>query len=144
MRTIQFKVYEIDEHPAKENIFNWIRGTWFDLNEFDVYDLILSLEGLKNEVGGDLHFSISCPRSYDSFIRLSEYDEEALRDLNAEECPLTGCFWDIEVIEALKEGSFENVWQILDETYEYRYSDEGLAELCRSNEYEFYEDGSIC
>ena len=32
MRTIELKVYTINEHPNKDKCFDWIRNNWYDLN----------------------------------------------------------------------------------------------------------------
>ena len=38
MRTIETKVYTIDEHPSKDKCFVWIRDNWHDLNQHSFAD----------------------------------------------------------------------------------------------------------
>ena len=49
----------------------------------------------------------------------------------------------IKVNEGLKNDNPEQVLYSLHADTEYLYSDEGLYELCESNEYEFTEEGEL-
>lgn len=141
MKTIEFKVYHIDEHPNKNACFEWIRNNWHDLNQHSVQELIDSVKALSNAIGGTYDYSISSVPDRGEHLSFKDYDKEILSDLNADDCPLTGVCWDIDLIEGLKEGSPEKALKALHEDTEYLYSDEGLTELCEGNDYEFFEDG---
>lgn len=143
MRTIEVKVYTIDEHPDRESVYDWIRANWHDLNSHSVDNLVASLEVLQKKIGGTLDYAISAVPDRGEFIRLSGYNPDALSRLNSEDCPLTGCFWDYHVIEGLRGFNPERVLEVLHEDTEYTYSDEGLYHLCLANDYEFKESGEI-
>lgn len=143
MRTIETKVYTIEEHPNTEKCFEWIRDNWHDLNNHSVDEFIESLKSLQKEIGGTLDFAVSAVPDRGEFISLKDYDKKALKELDAVECPLTGVFWDAEIIEALHDGYIEEALNILHKDTEYIYSDEGLREFCKANEYEFLENGKI-
>jgi hypothetical protein len=50
---------------------------------------------------------------------------------------------DRDVVEGLKTGEPTLVLENLHADTEYHYSDQGLLELCESNEYEFHENGEV-
>jgi len=54
MRTIETKIYTIDEHPNQEKCFEWIRDNWHDLNDHSVHEVVDSLKALQKVIGGDL------------------------------------------------------------------------------------------
>ena len=143
MREIITKVYKIDEHPDQQKCFEWIRNNWHDLNRHGVDDLIESLKALEKEIGGVLSYSICPVPDRGEHISFKNYNKSALKSLAAEDCPLTGCCWDIEVIEALRSGNISKVLDVLHDETEYIYSDEGLREMCEANDYEFTEDGEV-
>ena len=142
MRTIETKVYTIEEHPNKDLCFEYIRNNWYDLNHMDVEETINSLEALKDIIGGRLDYSISSVPDRSEHITFKDYDKEALFSLNEDESSLTGTVFDYDVIKGLKEGNIERVLDIIHNQTEYIYSDEGLMELCEINEYEFTEEGN--
>lgn len=144
MRTISQTVYQIGEHPNKAACFDWIRNNWHDLSDHSLQDLVESLKALQKEVGGKIDWSISTVPDRGEFIRLTDYDRNALRLLKSGECPLTGCFWDIEVIKCARSGKWQRVLDLLHYETEYQYSDEVLLDTCEANEYEFFESGKIC
>jgi hypothetical protein len=141
MRIIETKVYTIEEHPNKEKCFDWIRNNWYDLNQHAVDDVINSLKSLKEKIGGELNYAISSVPDRDEHITFKDYDHEKLCRLSAEDCPLTGLYWDIDLIVGIREGKIDKVLNSLHSATEYQYSDEGLFELCVANEYEFKENG---
>ena len=143
MKTIEIKLYRIDEHPNKEKCFDWIRNNWHDLNSHGVEEVIESLTALNNTIGGELDYSISAVPDRGEFIRLVNYDEDLLNGLDASECPLTGVWSDCSVIDGLQNGNIEQVLKSLHDDTEYIYSDDGLYELCEANEYDFTEDGEV-
>ena len=143
MRVIETNVFTISEHPNKENCYEWIRNNWHDLNQHSVDEVISSIKALSDKVGGTFDYSISSVPDRGEHITFKGYDKEALYLLNADDYPLTGGCWDMDLIEGLKNDNPEQVLYSLHADTEYLYSDEGLYELCWSNEYEFTEEGNI-
>lgn len=143
MRTIETRIYKINEHPNKEKCFEWIRNNWHDLNEHSVHEIIESIKSLSEKIGGTFNYSISQVPDRGEHITFKDYDHEELSKLNACDCPLTGVCWDIDLIDGLKEGNTSKVLDSLHLDTEYTYSDEGLQDFCEANEYEFTEDGEI-
>lgn len=143
MRIVETKVYTIDEHPNKELCFNWIRENWHDLNQHSVDELIKSLKALSDKIGGSFDYAISQVPDKGEFIGFYNYSQEDLCRLSADDCPLTGVCWDIDLIVGLREGNLDKVLDILHSSTEYVYSDKGLEEMCEANEYEFDEDGIV-
>jgi hypothetical protein len=141
MRIIETRVYTITEHPAPEKCFEWIRNNWHDLNAHTLNDVVDSLKALQERIGGELDYSISQWPDRGEFIRLTDYDQEALDALDAEACPLTGIAFDFNIITGLRNGDIEKVLKAVHADTEWVYSNEGLRDLCESNEYEFDESG---
>lgn len=143
-RTVSFKVYTIDEHPNKEDCFDYIRNNWHDLANYYIEEMTQSLEKLRDYVGGKLEYSISAIPDRGEYVRLTGYDAEKLRELEGmkDEFPLTGTCYDFNVIEGLANNSLDiEVLNTIHKETDYIYSDEGLHEMCEANEYEFYESG---
>ena len=145
MRNITKTVYKIDEHPEPSKCFDWIRENVHDLNEHGVDDLVYSLKALEFYVFGTLDYSVGQFPDRGEFIRITGYSVDRLADLVEikDDLPLTGVFWDSEVIAALAAFDFVDVLYSLHSETEYIYSDEGLLGLCEANEWEFYLDGSM-
>ena len=143
MRIIETKVYTIEEHPNKEKCFNWIRNSRYDLNQHSVDEIISSIKTLSNKIGGTFEYSISQLPNRGEHITFEDYDHEELCKLIAEDCPLTGICWDVDLIIGLRNGNPNKVLDSLHTDTEYQYSDEGLLELCISNQYEFDENGNF-
>ena len=143
MRTIETKLYTIDEHPNKDKCFEWIRDNWHDLNEHSVDDVVCSIKKLSEMIGGTYDFSIGQFSDRGEHLSFLDYDEEALKNLNADDLPLTGVCYDADLIEGLQNDDVYKVLRALHSDSEYLYSDEGLEELCEANGYEFDEDGII-
>lgn len=142
MRIIETKVYTIDEHPNKDLCFDYIRANWHNLNEHSVNEIIDSLKALQKVIGGYLDYSICQSSARGEFIRFKNYDEDALKELNADEYGLTGVCWDYDIIKSMqKYGDVDMVLQALHEDTDYIYSDAGLTELCVDNKYEFNDKG---
>tara|TARA_R100000951_G_scaffold71034_2_gene59919 strand:+ start:3067 stop:3504 length:438 start_codon:yes stop_codon:yes gene_type:complete len=144
MRTIELKVYTINEHLDKDKCFDWIRNNWYDLNEHSAQEVVDSLKALHSAIGGDLDYSISSSPCRGEYITFEDYDEDLLNELDANELPLTGVCWDADLIESMqKDGDAYGVLRALHQDTEYLYSDEGLQELCETNQYEFTEEGEV-
>ena len=142
MRIIETKIYTIEEHPDKEKCFDWIRNNWYDLNEHSVDEIIEGIKSLSNKIGGSFDYAISQNPDRNEHITFYGYDHEELCKLNAEERPLTGRFWDIDIITGLIEGNPNKVLSSLHSDTEYQYSNKGLLELCEANQYEFDRYGN--
>lgn len=143
MRTIKTNLYTINDHPNKELCFEWIRENWNDLNQHSVDELIESIKALSNEIGGTFDYSISQVPDRGEYITFKDYNKEALLLLNADDLPLTGVCWDVDLIEGMQEGNPNKALEMLHDDTEYQYSNEGLLDMCNANEYEFNEDGTI-
>jgi len=143
MRIIETKVYHINEHPNKEKCFEWIRDNWHDLNQHSVDEIIKGIKALSDKIGGSFDYSISQYPDKGDHITFKDYDHEVLCRISAEDCPLTGYCWDIDLIQGLRTNNTSMVLDSLHSDTEYIYSDEGLYEMIESNEYEFDEEGSL-
>ena len=141
MRTETINIYKIDEHPDREKCFGWIRNNEHFIGDFEIEDLVCTLNKLSEVIGGTVDWSISHYPDRGEHITFKDYDEELLAELDADKCPLTGCFWDIEVIEALRDDDMGRVLDTLHEAIEYLYSEAWLTDMCEVNNYEFYEGG---
>lgn len=142
MRIIEKKVYTINEHPNKEKCYEWIRENWHRLNQHSVEEVIDSIKSLSAKIGGTFDYSISQVPDRGERITFKDYDHEELCRLSADDCPLTGVCWDVDLIIGLRNGNPNEVLDSLHSDTEYVYSDDGLFELCEANQYEFDEDGN--
>jgi len=143
MRQITTTVYTIDEHPDKAKCFEWIRDNMFHLGEYQVDELRLTLDKLSEHIGGTVDYCLSQYPDRDEHITFKDDDGYLLEELNADEYPLTGCFWDVEVINALKKGNLRAVIDTLHDCVEHIYSDESLEEIAEANGWEFYGTGEL-
>lgn len=146
MRQETVNIYTISDHPEPEKCLEWIRDNWHDIGQHYVEEMACSLIALKNEINGNLDYALSIVPDRGEYVRLTSYDENALKSLYAkkDDCPLTGVCYDIYVIEGLYNGDLENVvLSILHAEGEHIYSDEGLREMCEANEYEFLANGEF-
>jgi len=134
-------VFQIGEHPNREKCYDWIRSNLHDLNQDSVEELIRSIKALSNVIGGTFDYSISQVPSRGEHITFKGYDRAILDNLDAESDPLTGEFWDCNLIKGLREFNLKGVLDKLHDETEYAYSDEGLLELCREEKYEFDLNG---
>lgn len=140
-----FKFSELDD-VAKGKAIDYIRNNWHDLANHYVDDMIESLKALQKEIGGDLDYSLSCVPDRGEFVTLKDYNPDKLAKLvlKKDDCPLTGMYYDIDVIEGLANNEFEHVvLKTLHADGEYMYSDEGLKEIIEANEYEFTGEGKF-
>lgn len=148
MRTETINIYNIEEHPNPKACYDWIRANWHDLAQHYVEDMIASLKALKEEIGGELDYSLSVVPDRGEFVTLYNYDMDKLKNLYRvkDTCPLTGMCYDITIIEALCISSAVLALQVTDTLHkegEYAFSDEGLKDTCIANDYEFLENGTF-
>lgn len=143
MRIIETKVYQINEHPNQEKCFEWIRNNWHDLNEHSTTKIVESIKVLSEKIGGTFDYSFGQNPNRGEFIKFEDFDQEILCRLSSDDLPLTGVCWDADLIVGVRTGNHSKVLEALHSDTEYNYSDEGLKELCESNEYEFDESGKF-
>ena len=141
MKKITTVVYEIHEHPSPSKVYDWIRSNWHDLNQHSVDEIVESIKALSDKIGGTFDYSISQVPDRSEHITFKDYSHEDLCRLSADDCPLTGVCWDVDLIVGLREGSSSAVLKALHANTEHCYSDEGLFELCEGNEYHFTAEG---
>jgi len=141
MKTICINVYQIQEHPNPSKVFDWIRDNWHDLNNHSRDEFILSLQALADKICGKLDYCLSVVPDRGEYLRIDDYDSDALAELDAGKCPLTGVCWDVDIIEAFQKGNPQSALKALHKDTEYLYSDEGLKEFCEANDYYFTESG---
>lgn len=115
--------------------------------EHSLQERIETLVQLSNFLDTDLDYSLSCTPSRDEFINIGEFDDKLLSELDAEKYPLTGCCYDHDLINDIKNKgitkAFSNYITAIHTEYEYTLSDEYLSDICEANGYEFYEDGTM-
>lgn len=147
METRSYKVYKFNElsEEGKQSALEYIRNNWHDLGQYVVDEVIDSLKALQKQIGGDLDYSVSIVPDRGEFIRFTDYDKEALRELDKkkDDLPLTGVCYDFNVIEALVNDDIEELLVMLHKEGDYIYSDEGLTEMIEANDYDFTENGQI-
>lgn len=141
MRIIETKVWEIGEHPNRDLCYQWLRNNWHDLNQDSVEDMVLSIKKLSDRIGGTYDYSISQYPDRGEFISFEGYDSVLLYDLVEDDFPLTGCYFDAELISSLKRGNPSSALASVHKETEAVYSDDGLFALCLINEYEFNNKG---
>ena len=141
MRNITYTVYTIDEHPDKEKCYEWMRNNLLYLADHEENDFVHSLKALSDHIGGGLDFGVSPWPVRGEHIHFADYNKELLAELDAGACPLTGSFWDVEVIEHLRADDMQGLLDKLHDACDYYYSDEGLHETAISNDWEFKENG---
>jgi hypothetical protein len=141
MRVIETKVWEIDEHPNKDLCYQWIRNSWHDLNQHSVEEMELSIQKLIDRIGGTCDYAISQSPDRGEFISFEGYDSVLLDDLVEDDFPLTGSYFDAELISSLKRGTPSSALASVHKETEAVYSDDGLFDLCLINEYEFNNKG---
>ena len=143
MRIVETTVYTINDHPNRELCFEWMRNNRHDLNEHMLYEVEDSIKALKKIIGGDIKYQIGQYPDGNDFISWTGYDTDSLWELDACDLPLTGTWADYIVIVGLRHRKItEFVCRNLKESWESIYSDEGLAEHCEVNEFEFTADGT--
>ena len=80
MRTIEIKVYTIDEHPDKEKCFEWIRNNLHDLNQHSIDEIVESIRALSEIIGGTYDYSISQVSDRGEHITCLLYTSPSPRD----------------------------------------------------------------
>lgn len=143
MRVLETKIYTIEEHPNPVLCYDWIRDNVHDLNQDSVDDIIRSIKALTSEIGGTNDFSISQVPCRGEYIVFKGYDKLALEVIVKSDKNLTGYWSDYIVARAVHRNNPSMILRDLHEETSYRYSDEGLYELCVFNVLEFDENGKL-
>lgn len=138
------QAYTIDQHPDPAKVFEWVRNNWYDLNNHILSDYKESLKVLQTLIGGDLDYAFSESPCYNNYIKFYDYNEEKLKSLNAQECPLTGVYSDIIVIQGIQNNDINFILNSIHSDCKSTHSDENLKEFLEVNEYFFFENGEFC
>ena len=164
-KTIETTLYTIDDHPAPDAVFDWIRNNWHELNSHSVDEVVDSCRYLAQHFDGQVSYAISAVPDRGQHITFAIINgdhktmsslkfNKRLPDLSGN-CPLTGVCWDENLLDAFRDAqpddtlnevlhqAGQNVLSALHKDTEHLYSDDGLREMCEANEYYFNEDGSI-
>jgi len=135
--------YTIDCHPNPQAVFDWIRANWHNLGEYCLEEFVDSFKALAKALDTTCDYSVSNYPDRGEYLRLGEYDEATADRLVPENCPLTGACWDHDLIAALQAGDVDSALNAVHNQGDWLYSDEGLAEFCEANEYEFLASGEF-
>lgn len=143
--TITKNVYTFNEadHRLKQLI---IANSFENDPHYGSYMLeehIDSLKSLANYLRTTLDYSISLVPDRGEFIKFGEFDLNDLKELDKDNCPLTGCYADYAVIEALEKNDMSIVIDAIQKKYQYMLTNEAIAEHCEANGYEFLENGAM-
>lgn len=127
--------------------------------EHCMFERIDTLKKLAEILGGKLDYSLSCVPDRGEFIEIKPLYNEGLDFASLwevidqeKECPLTGCYYDHDIIDQLtlhtmtNEGLQNALDSFIDDIhkeYEFMLTDEYLSDLCEANEYEFTIDGKL-
>lgn len=174
----------IDDHPNPEKVYDWVRDNWHYLGDPTVDDTTTSLAAFAKHFDCKVDWSISIVPDRGEYIRfidlnwpMETYEAHQLKsylhrdgyfqycdkqgrlhDLCDGECPLTGCYTDEILLDAVREFRSKpdevDMWMLLEDCSkrileslhkegEYIYSNEGLKQMLSDNEYEFKENGKI-
>jgi len=161
-RIISKTVYQIDEHPNKSAVFEWIRNNWYDLGYFALEDATESLKLFAKYIGATVDYRLYIVPDRGEFVSFKFSSVPSLGhvmtylDLSGN-CPFTGCSYDEVILDSFRVASSNattdleevlrdveyRVLKVMHLEGEYIYSDEGLFDCCDVNGYEFYESGEI-
>jgi len=141
MKTVSFNVYEFSEHPNKDAVVKWVTDNWNNLHDYESNELVASLNAAAKTMGGKVDYSISTFPDRGEYLKFQNCDFEVIDNFNPEDLPLTGMYWDFEVIQAIQKRNLNLVIDAYHKACEYIYGEENIAELCGMNVYYFYEDG---
>lgn len=157
-RIIETTVYNIDDHPAPDKVREWVRNNWHDLGDYSISEMVDSLNAFADHIGARVSYSLSIVPDRGESISFDFGDVAApsfsdlvnILDLSGN-CPLTGIWADEVILDAFRGDDIAtsdafhtveyNVLKALHTEGDYIYSDEGLTEFIKANEYEFTIDG---
>lgn len=139
------KIYSFEElnDSAKERVIDdFIKDNFF---HYILEDRIESLNELERKVYGKLDYSIGLVPDRGEFITLNNYSTSIMDSLldDKDNCPLTGCCNDIDLLNAIQDGNIEEYIHSIHREYEATISEDNIKELCEANEYEFLSNGKF-
>ena len=145
-----FNFNEASKELKDKIIYNF--STIYDIYDACFSERVATLEKLAEILKGSLDYSLSCVPDRGECIKISpkyeNLDFEALKDLDIDNCPLTGVCYDYDILKNVSDESTLNIslnnyiTSIHDE-FESMLEDDYLSEWCEASEYEFTEDGCI-
>ena len=142
IKKITKKLYTIDVHPNVKDVYdlNRYKLTW-DLVEHTFQEFYTSMNKL-------LHVLQATGYDWDTRypkFNIREEHKEKLEDLYLRryELPLTGCYTDEAIIEAVCSGDMSIFRKAIDKATDFVESDEYIYNVCMANDYYFYEDGTM-
>lgn len=146
--TETFNVYtfETANDELREKIIDYFSGV--DLYDFCLEERVETLKALAKEIDAKLDYSLSCVPSRGEFISFyHDHDSINVDHLKADECPLTGCCYDQDLISDIQNHGIDkaitNYINSIHDEYQSMLAAEYISELCESNDYEFTVDGKI-
>ena len=140
---LPFKIYSIEDHPNKPAVYDWIRDNWRELGEFHIKDMLFSLHALAKTIGGNLDYSFCIVPQFGQFIKITDFDAAGLSELVADDCPLTGGYYDSIVIEGLKANTLDqDALKALHASCPVLNSEKGLKRIIELNYCYFTSEGS--
>jgi len=160
--------YQIDEHPSPDSVYDWVRNNWHDLGDFSVQEAIDSFTAFCRYFDADSDYAVSIVPDRGEYLtasiknddiaglsgaRLFKYIQAHYRDFS-KCCPFTGVCYDDFLLDPIRkfmkkpdsrtlqdllDDCLHNLLITLHKEGEYIYSDDGIYDMCQSNEYEFIE-----
>lgn len=162
MKTITLNLYTIDEHPAPEKCYEWVRNNWHELHESQQDELIASLKAIAARMGCTLNYALSPVPDRGEMVSMHPpggtpaYSMSEWRAMEKEslECSFTGCTYDGLLADAINGAKHLNFRSVefrfsrlaLDAAHAIGddvYSDYGIHDMCEANGYYFLEDGTM-
>jgi len=159
MRTVikEYKIYKFEEasRDLKDKIIDNLSSYLYD---HCMQERIETLKAFAKAIDGKLDYSISCVPDRGEHITIKpthdDFNYAHLFELvlKIDDCPLTGCTYDIDLLEHLVKPflSADSIKTALNEylksihsEYEAMLGDDYISDLCEANDYEFYESGKI-
>jgi len=143
-KEISETVYTIDDHPNPKAVYDWVRNNWHYLGSYTVREMVDSLKALADHVEGELDYNFGLFPDRGEFVKITGGHKSRIKDLKANDYPLTGVCWDQDVIGGYRDGNLERrVLSALHREGEYIYSDEGIHEHVECSECYFKLNGEF-
>ena len=144
--TKTFTVYTYNTAPenVKEKIKEKLIGKYWYFDHI-LQDRIDTLKAFSKKYNLYLDYCLGPYPDRGEFIKLDGElpSEKELIELNKQDCPLTGCYYDHDLLEALIKGDVSLYIDSIHKEAEWMNSDEYTTELCDVNGYEFLENGDF-
>lgn len=154
-----FNVYTYRSAPKEiqDKIREYIVTNW-DLYEHIMEERVHTLKEVASLLNAELDYSLSCVPNRGEFIKMTpKYDSLNFSSLweaidIEKECPLTGVCYDHDLIDHLSKynlntntlnNAFKEFIESIHDEYKVMCESEYIADMCESNEYEFYGNGKL-